>query len=124
MLIKKKNGASAPEGRAAKSGRGGHLLSARPPPPVISNGASRLFLPASLLRASELAARNTVISNGASRLFSSASLLRTVGLRREKSLFLFRQPTFFREIALILWLVIKGARPPALDAAPSSSAAG
>ena len=34
------------------------------------------------------------------------------------------QPAFFGEIALTLWLVIKGAKPPALDAAASSSAAG
>jgi hypothetical protein len=33
-----------------------------------------------------------------------------VGLRKEKSLFLFRQPLFFEEIAFMLWLVIKGAR--------------
>jgi len=29
----------------------------------------------------------------------------------------YSQPAFFGEIALMLWLVIKGARPPALDAA-------
>ena len=34
------------------------------------------------------------------------------------------QPAFFGEIALMLWLVIKGARPPALDVAASLSAAG
>ena len=34
------------------------------------------------------------------------------------------QPAFFGEIALTLWLVIKGAKPPALDAATSSSAGG
>ena len=33
------------------------------------------------------------------------------------------QPAFFGEIAFMLWLLIKGARPPALDAAPSSPAA-
>jgi len=33
------------------------------------------------------------------------------------------QPAFFGEIALMLWLVIKGAKPPALDAAALSSAA-
>jgi hypothetical protein len=44
------------------------------------------------------------------------------GSRREKSLFLFRQPAFFGEIALILWLVIKGATPPALDATALSAA--
>jgi len=35
----------------------------------------------------------------------------------------YSQPAFFGEIAFMLWLVIKGARPPALDAAPSSWAA-
>jgi hypothetical protein len=35
----------------------------------------------------------------------------------------YSQPAFFGEIALMLWLVIKGARPPALDATASSSAA-
>jgi hypothetical protein len=35
----------------------------------------------------------------------------------------YTQPALFGEIALMLWLVIKGARPPALDAAASSSAA-
>jgi hypothetical protein len=34
------------------------------------------------------------------------------------------QPDFFGEIAIMLWLVIKGAKPPALDATASSSAAG
>jgi len=33
------------------------------------------------------------------------------------------QPALFGEVALMLWLVIKGARPPALDAAALSSAA-
>jgi hypothetical protein len=36
----------------------------------------------------------------------------------------YSQPAFFGEIAFMLWLVIKGARPPALDAAASSSAPG
>ena len=36
----------------------------------------------------------------------------------------YSQPAFFGEIAFMLWLVIKGARPPALDAAAASSAAG
>ena len=35
----------------------------------------------------------------------------------------YSQPAFFGEIALMLWLVIKGARPPALDATASPSAA-
>ena len=34
------------------------------------------------------------------------------------------QPAFFGEIALTLWLVIKGAKPPALDVAASSAAVG
>jgi len=34
------------------------------------------------------------------------------------------QPAFFGEIAFMLWLVIKGAKPPALDAAASSAATG
>jgi hypothetical protein len=33
------------------------------------------------------------------------------------------QPAFFGEVAFMLWLLIKGAKPPALDAAPSSSSA-
>jgi hypothetical protein len=35
----------------------------------------------------------------------------------------YSQPALFGEIAFMLWLVIKGARPPALDAAASSSSA-
>src|SRR3989454_4475178 len=35
----------------------------------------------------------------------------------------YSQPALFGEIALMLWLVIKGARPPAPDATASSSAA-
>jgi hypothetical protein len=42
---------------------------------------------------------------------------------QDKELVIF-QPAFFGELALMLWLVIKGARPPALDAPASSSAAG
>jgi Domain of unknown function (DUF4386) len=38
--------------------------------------------------------------------------------------FLISQPALFGEPALMLWLLIKGARPPALDAAGSSLAAG
>jgi hypothetical protein len=36
--------------------------------------------------------------------------------------FTYSQPAFFGEVAFMLWLVIKGARPPALDAAASSAA--
>src|SRR6266704_53273 len=39
------------------TGQGGPLLSSRPPPPVISSGASRLFSSASLLRSGRLAQR-------------------------------------------------------------------
>ena len=38
--------------------------------------------------------------------------------------FSYSQPAFFGEIALMLWLVTKGARPPALDATASSSEVG
>jgi hypothetical protein len=33
------------------------------------------------------------------------------------------EPAFFGEVAFMLWLLIKGAKPPALDAAPASSSA-
>jgi hypothetical protein len=36
----------------------------------------------------------------------------------------YSQPAFFGEIAFMLWLVIKGATPPALGATASSCAAG
>jgi hypothetical protein len=35
----------------------------------------------------------------------------------QNKVFIYAQPAFFAEIALMLWLVIKGAKPPALDAA-------
>lgn len=38
--------------------------------------------------------------------------------------FLYSQPALFAEVAFMLWLVIKGAKPPALAVAASSSAAG
>ena len=38
--------------------------------------------------------------------------------------FAYSQPALFAELALMLWLVIKGATPPALDAAGPSAAAG
>jgi hypothetical protein len=42
----------------------------------------------------------------------------------QDKVFTFTQPAVFGEIAFMLWLVIKGAKPPALDAtAPSSAAA-
>jgi hypothetical protein len=40
-----------------------------------------------------------------------------------EKVFTISQPAFFGEVALMLWLVIKGGRPPALDAATLSSAA-
>jgi Domain of unknown function (DUF4386) len=39
------------------------------------------------------------------------------------TVFLGAQPALFGELALMLWLAIKGARPPALDTAISSAAA-
>jgi hypothetical protein len=36
----------------------------------------------------------------------------------------YSQPAFIGEIAFMLWLVIKGAKPPALDASAPSSVAG
>ena len=42
----------------------------------------------------------------------------------QHKVFIFSQPAFFAEIALMLWLVIKGAKPPAPDAPASSSLAG
>ncbi len=38
--------------------------------------------------------------------------------------FTFTQPAVFGELAFMFWLLIKGAKPPALDAAALSSAAG
>ena len=42
----------------------------------------------------------------------------------EDKVFSYGQPAFLGEIAFMLWLVIKGAKPPSLDAAASLSAAG
>jgi Domain of unknown function (DUF4386) len=42
----------------------------------------------------------------------------------QDKVFLISQPALFGELALMLWLVIKGAKPPALDATGSSLAAG
>jgi hypothetical protein len=41
----------------------------------------------------------------------------------QDKLFVIFQPAFFGEIALTLWLVIKGAKPPALNAAASPAMA-
>ena len=40
------------------------------------------------------------------------------------NVFTYTQPAVFGEVAFMLWLVIKGSRPPALDATASSSSAG
>jgi len=40
----------------------------------------------------------------------------------QNKLFSILQPAFFGEIALTLWLVIKGARPPVIAASPSATA--
>jgi uncharacterized protein DUF4386 len=42
----------------------------------------------------------------------------------EEKVFIYSQPALFGELAIMLWLVIKGARPPALDdtASPSPAA--
>ena len=42
----------------------------------------------------------------------------------EDKVFTYAQPLLMGELAFMLWLVIKGAKPPALDAAASSSAVG
>jgi hypothetical protein len=47
-------------------------------------------------------------------LFSTGILLPEY----EDKVFLICQPAFFGELAFMLWLVVKGARPPALDAQP------
>jgi hypothetical protein len=41
----------------------------------------------------------------------------------QDKVFTYAQPAFFGELALMLWLVIRGARPPA-DAPPAAAAAG
>jgi hypothetical protein len=45
-------------------------------------------------------------------------------LQYQDKVYAYSQPAFFGEIAFMLWLLIKGARPPALDATALSSAAG
>jgi len=42
----------------------------------------------------------------------------------QDKVYTYSQPAFFGEIAFMLWLIIKGARPPALNADASSSATG
>jgi hypothetical protein len=41
--------------------------------------------------------------------------------RYQQKVFDYSQPAFFGEVAIMLWLVIKGARPPALEAASASA---
>jgi hypothetical protein len=41
----------------------------------------------------------------------------------QEKLFTISTPALFGELAIMLWPVIKGAKPPALDAAAISSAA-
>jgi hypothetical protein len=41
----------------------------------------------------------------------------------QNKVFAISQPAFFGEVALMLWLVIKGAKPQTADAAPAASAA-
>ena len=41
----------------------------------------------------------------------------------QDKVFTYSQPAVFGELAFMFWLLIKGAKPPALDAAVSSSAA-
>ena len=52
------------------------------------------------------------------------SLTGVLSLQYYDKVFTYCQPAFFGEIAFMLWLVIKGARPPALEATASSSEAG
>jgi Domain of unknown function (DUF4386) len=52
------------------------------------------------------------------------SLTGVVSPQYQGRLFMIFQPALFGEIALMLWLVIKGAKPQPLDAAASSLAAG
>ena len=44
------------------------------------------------------------------------SLTGVLSLQYYDKVFSYSQPAVFGEIAFMLWLVIKGARPPALDA--------
>ena len=55
--------------------------------------------------------------------YIAMSLVGTLWPEYQGKVFAISQPAFFGEIALMLWLVIKGAKPPAMDAAASSAAA-
>ena len=52
------------------------------------------------------------------------SLAAILAPQYQDKLFVIFQPAFFGEIALTLWLVIKGAKPPALNAATSLAMGG
>ena len=52
------------------------------------------------------------------------SLTGVLSLQYYDKVFTFTQPAVFGELAFMFWLLIKGAKPPALDAAALSSAAG
>jgi hypothetical protein len=55
--------------------------------------------------------------------YIALSLAGTLWPEYQDKVFAISQPAFFGEIALMLWLVIKGAKPPAMDAAAASAAA-
>ena len=55
--------------------------------------------------------------------YIALSLAGTLWPKYQDKVFAISQPAFFGEIALMLWLVIKGAKPPAMDAAAASAAA-
>ena len=52
------------------------------------------------------------------------SLTGVLSLQYYDKVFAFTQPTVFGKLAFMFWLLIKGAKPPALDATASSSADG
>ena len=51
------------------------------------------------------------------------SLTGVLSLQYYDKVLTFTQPAVFGELAFMFWLLIKGAKPPALDAAAPSSAA-
>ena len=52
------------------------------------------------------------------------SLTGVLSLQYYDKVFASTQPAVFGKLAFMFWLLIKGAKPPALDATASSSAAG
>jgi hypothetical protein len=56
--------------------------------------------------------------------FANLSLTGLLLPQYQDKVFTYSQPAFFGEVALMLWLIIRGARPPAVDATALSSAAG